>query len=39
MAGSIPLFSRIIGIEVPIRAATTITHNMESEITRLNSIG
>jgi magnesium transporter len=39
IAGSIPLFSRIIGIEVPIRAATTITHNIEREITRLSSIG
>ena len=39
IAGSIPLFSKIIGIEVPINAATTITHSIDKEIVILNSIG
>ena len=39
MAGSIPLFSNIIGIEVPIKAATIITHNIDKDIVMLRSNG
>ena len=38
MAGSIPNFSRIIGTEVPIKAATIITKIMETEIVILMSM-
>lgn len=39
IAGSIPLLWRIIGTEVPISAATQITHNIEKDITILKFIG
>ena len=39
IAGSIPFLSKIIGIDVPMSAATIMTHNMERDITRLSSKG
>ena len=39
IAGSMPLLFKIIGIEVPINAATIITQSIEKEITRLRSKG
>ena len=39
IAGSIPFLSRSIGIDVPIKAATTITQSIESEMVILSSIG
>ena len=38
IAGSIPNFSRIIGTEVPIKAATTITNIMETEISPIQLV-
>ena len=32
IAGSIPFLSKIIGIDVPMSAATIMTHNMERDI-------
>ena len=39
IAGSIPKRSRIIGTEVPIRAATIITQIIDADIVKLMSIG
>ena len=39
IAGSIPFLSKRIGTDVPIKAATTITQSIESEMVILSSIG